>query len=720
LYNNPEAFFESGFSHKHNLNLEGGKPAMTYRFNFTYQDQYGVIPTTRFQRIAPRVTIGNQITKNLNVTNTFSYTNSKNRKAFRGAGGFLSNLLLWPNNNNVRNWKDEFGDRVKIVDDPAFLEVDNPFWDVNRNRNEDVNDRYIYNLSISYDPLKWLNISARGGVDAFSQKGQYMYSPQSNAFYTVGGFMEYYVQNYRGLSGNLIATARNNIGPVKTTVRVGTAVDDFRTEAWSERAEDIGDYFDFNLATNPAKRQNSRTRGRDTLTQRRLQGVFGEIGLNYGDFLFVNVTGRNDWTSTLPEASRSFFYPSVSTSFVFSDVFFKNSKVLTLGKLRASFAETAKDITPYTNQSVYTVQVTSGGGFLYDFRNNNPFIVPERQETFEFGTELRFFGDRIGLDATYYNTKNIGQIIQEYRLSYGTGFILNTGNVADTKNEGVEVVLNVMPIKKQDFSWRMNFNFNTMWNEVTYLPGAITEYYNSDTWVGTYRAGITLGGQTTTLTGANYLRNNAGAILINPTNNLPVIDGTYRVIADRMPDFTTGWQNVFTYKNWQLNFLIDFRFGGDIMNGNELSWYTNGLSKRTLDREVPRVINGVMRDGLENTANPTRNTVAITPYFFQDYYGGTAVAADFVERDVNWAWLRDVTLRYNFPESAMRKSKYFSRFSAFVTCTDAFIITNYTGLNPNGNGNTPSTRGVGSFGIDLGTTPNPLGFNFGIACTFKN
>ncbi|MCU0395195.1 MAG: SusC/RagA family TonB-linked outer membrane protein, partial [Chitinophagaceae bacterium] len=314
MYDNPRAFFDNGFSQKHNVNLEGGTAKMTYRANATFQDQKGVVPTTRFTRFAPRFTLVNNFSKKFSMTNSLAYTHTQNRKTFRGAGGFMTNLLLWPNNFDVRDWQDQYGNRQKIVDDPAFAEVDNPFWDVNRNRNEDVNDRYFYNLTLNYDPLKWLNVTARGGVDYYNQWGQYMYSPQSNPYYSVGGFMEYYSLTYRGLSGNLIATAKNQIGQFKTTVRVGTAIDEFKRTSWSERSEDIGDYFDFQLATKPEKRFNSRQTGRDTLQIKRLQGFFGEIGVSYKDVVYLTATGRNDFTSTLSKDFNSFFYPSVSTS----------------------------------------------------------------------------------------------------------------------------------------------------------------------------------------------------------------------------------------------------------------------------------------------------------------------------------------------------------------------------------------------------------------------
>lgn len=719
LYDNINNFFNTGFSQKHNVNLEWGNNRTTYRANATWQDQFGVIPTTRFTRLAPRFTIDHKFTEKIRATGTAAYTHTDNRKAFRGAGGFMTNLLLWPNDDDVSIWRDANGNRRKYIDDPAFLEVDNPFWDVNRNKNKDRNDRYIFNGSITYDPLKWLSITARGGLDMFHLFGEYMYSPQSNSYRTVGGFAEFYRQDYRSLNGNLLATAKHQFGKLKTTVRVGTALDDYQTKSWSERAEGIGDVFDFFLSTNPTKRQNSRVRGRDTLTERRLIGVFGEIGLNYNDVWYINATGRQDQTSTLPEASRKFFYPSISTSFVFSEVLAPKSKWFNVGRIRASYAETAKDISPYSNQSVYTAQLTSGAGFGYGFTNNSPGIVPERQKTFEVGTELKFFNNRFGIDATYYHTDNIGQIVQLVRLSYGTGFILSTLNIADTKNEGVELVVNVTPIKTKNLTWRVDINAARNWNKVTYLPANVTEYYNSDSWIGNYRNGIVLNNPTTTLTGAVYLRNNNGDVLIDPVTGLGVLDPIYRIIGDRLPKVTFGVKNSITYKNWALNFLLDFRIGGDILNANEVYWTSVGLSKRTLDREVPRVIEGVLNDGLQNTPNPTKNTIQILPYQYQDYYTARSLGVDFMEKGVNWMWMRDITLRYSVKPSMLKKSKTLEKLSFFVTCTDPIVITNYSGLNPNANGNTPGTRGVGSFGIDFGTLPNPLGFNFGIITSFK-
>lgn len=731
LYNNVRNFFETGFSQKHNVGFEFGKggAAGTYRASATWQDQNGVIPHTYFRRFNARFTATNQLFKGFTLINTVGYTHSQNRKAFRGSGGFMLNLILWPQDDDVRNFETINGDRRVVADDGGAISIDNPLWDTRYNRNEDRNDRYIYNVSGSYDVNKWLNVTGRLGVDHYNQFGMYMYArydvvnPVSGARVFYPGFMEYYSQHYMGLSGNVIATAKHDITKwLKGTLRVGKSFDDFRTETWSERAASTltSHWFNFKGNTLPSVRENSRTRGRDTLRERRLAGTFGELQLNLKDIFYLSATGRQDITSTLNPNNNRFFYSSFSGSLILSDMIAPKSKWLSFWKLRGSFAETAKDISPYADQSVYTAQTTSGGGFAYGFTNNSPDLRPERQRTFEVGTEIRLFKNRVNADVTYYHTKNLGSIVEGVRLSYGTGFILQTLPIAQTRNEGVELMLSFDVIKKKKFSWTSSFNGARNWNLVTSLPENLPEFYNSDTWLADFRNGLVKGGPTTSITGLDYLRNNRGDILIDPGTGYPLQNPTYQVIGDRNPNFTVGWNNRFTIKSWTISFLLDFRQGGDIVNATEIWMTQRGLSMRTLDREQARIVPGVLRDGLENTANPTRNTIQIVPHYQSDYYSGRTFAVDYLEKGINWAWLRDMTVRYSVPKRVIDRSPIFSSLNFFVTATDLFVITNYSGLNPQANGVTPSTRGVGGFGIDFGTLPNPLGLNFGLVARFRD
>jgi hypothetical protein len=447
--------------------------------------------------------------------------------------------------------------------------------------------------------------------------------------------------------------------------------------------------------------------------------------VNWNNAVFLNYTHRFEEGSTLPKENRKVNYPAGSVSVIFTDLIkpLKKSNVLTYGKLRASLASTAKANSPYSNQSFFVLQTSSGGGFAYDFNNANPLLLPEKQSTYEFGTELRFFKNRLSIDATYYNTKNTDQILELVRTSYGTGFVLNTLNLSSTRNEGVEIATNYKIIQKPDFSWNLGLNFTKSWNILLTLPDNLPEFYISDTWLyGNARAGLKRGGPTTAITSFGYQRNNKGEILIEPTTGFPLIDQDFKVRGDRNPDFTLGVNNSIKYKNWTINMLWDIKVGGDVFNGNELFLTSIGRSRLTADRETPQIVSGVLKDGLENTANPTRNNIVIYPYLNQAYYTGAATSAVFteeyfIEKDVNYARLRDFTVSYNF-RNMIKRSKCFKTLSVFMTANNLILISNYTGADPAVNGTTPGTRGVGAFGFDFSTVPEPISLNFGLRAGF--
>ncbi len=723
LYNNMKGFFQDGFAQKHNLTLEGGSGKTAMRGSLTVRDESGVVATTGLSSVSSRFTINNKPSDKLDITTSLSYVYSKNDKAFRGAGGFLQNLMLWPQDDDARNWLLPTGKRRKLLAGTA-AELDNPYFDVYNNHSYDKTNRGTFNISATWNVTSWWDITARAGSDFYSQYGNYFLDPESNSAYTVGGQVEEYTEKFLSMNGVFLSSFRKNFlgDKLKATFRVGASNDDWTRKNFSQRGQRLRDSNTAKIS-NATLVVNSRNTGADTLTSKRLQGVFGELSLNWKDILYLNGTARNDWTSTLPVQARSFFYPSVSTSFIFSELLFSKSQVLTFGKLRASYAQTAKDIQPYGSQSWYTNAPgqATGYGWLYDFYNNNPLIKPEKQKTFEVGTELKFFNNRLGIDASYYDTRNIGQIVRLVRLSYGTGYVLNTNNIADTKNTGYEMSLTGQPIKTKGLTWNTTINFTKTTNKVTYLPNNIPEFYNSDTWLGNFRAGLTRDGTITQLTGQGYLKNNQGQYIINPANGLPVADGNYQKIGDRNPDFTVGFVNNIRIKDrLNISFLIDIRKGGDILNANELWMTQQGLSRRTLDREVSRIIPGVLNDGMQNTATPTVNTIPITPMWNSAYYQSTSYAVDFVEHDVNWARLRDVTVRYMFGQNLLRRMKIFSYADVFVTGTDLFIVTNYGGVDPTAGGNSAATSGGGSFGIDYGSLPTPRGINFGIKVQFAN
>jgi hypothetical protein len=219
-------------------------------------------------------------------------------------------------------------------------------------------------------------------------------------------------------------------------------------------------------------------------------------------------------------------------------------------KLRGSLASTARSSAPYANQAILNFNTGSGACYYYDFTNANPELVPERQKTFEIGSEFKFKGNRLSAEITYYKTQNKNLIAENFRASYGTGFVLNTINVGANENSGIEMVLDYQVINKKDFTWNTRLNFNRMRNKVTELPSSVPEFYISDTWLyGNARGGLTLGNPTTTITSYGYQRNTAGKVLIDPATGLPLVDPNFKVRGDRNPNFTLGWINNITYKD---------------------------------------------------------------------------------------------------------------------------------------------------------------------------
>ena len=271
------------------------------------------------------------------------------------------------------------------------------------------------------------------------------------------------------------------------------------------------------------------------------------------------------------------------------------------------------------------------------------------------------------------------------------------------------------PITKPKFSWDVVLNWTSAGSIVTSLPHDLPESYVSDTWLyGNVRNGTMPGLSTMSLTGFYYLRNNQGKLLIDPGTGLPVrssvfIDAGY----DRQPDFTIGIANTFRYKRLTLDFLLDIRKGGDVFNATQHYLTTRGLSMQTLDREQPRVIDGVLRDGKENTANPTPNNIVVIPSVQTAYYTNMSEEL-FIEKNINWFRLRDLTLRYEMPGRLLGARSA----SVYVTGTDLFLITNYSGFDPIVNGNTAAVGGSGAVGIDFGNFPMPRAVNFGITVGF--
>ena len=724
LYDNVKLFFRPGISQTHNLGMDFGIKNSFFRLSGSIFNQQGVVPNNDFKRYNLRLSNTTKIGNYIEIMPSVSLIRTDNNKVLRSAGGYMLSLMIWPNKNNILNYEDPVtGDKLPLFSSNPNSDYDNPFFNVYNNVAKDVTMRATTSLGININPTSWLSVQGRFGYDTYNIDGYMRYHPKSYYLSSaVQGTLDNYWRKYNGYNHTITATAKKKVGDFSFRGMVGTMWQDYQTKMYAITGNTLSSTESFDSSITAP---NSRVRllrnyfGEYNKQILRQFAYFGEAAVSYKNMLFLNYTHRFESASTLPEKNRNYNYPGGSLSIIASDLIkpLKNSDVISYWKIRTSLAGTARLNTPYSTQSVFVNNFASGNGFSYGFTNANPELAPERQSTYELGTEFRLFRNKLNLEATYYNTLNKGQIIENFRLSYGTGFVLNTQNAASTRNQGVEITLGSNVINKAKFGWNFQMNFNKMWNKVIDMPKNVAEYYIADTWLyGNARGGLVFGGPTTSITGFGYERNLNGDVLINPANGLPVVEQLFKIRGDRNPDFTLGINNSFRLNRFRLNFLWDIKVGGDIFNGTHRFLTLAGKSPLTADRFTPRVVKGVLKDGRENT-NPTPNTIVIIPALNDAYYTNMP-EEDFIEKNVNWLRLRDLTFAYALPKNPFKDLPGIKTLEVFLTVNDLVLITNYTGADPAVNGNTAGSRGVGGFGFDYGTMPAPISFNFGLKTSF--
>ncbi|MGI8582336.1 MAG: SusC/RagA family TonB-linked outer membrane protein [Chitinophagaceae bacterium] len=731
IYDNIGSFFRTGRTQIHNFSVDGGSDVGTYRFTAGIYNNEGVVPTTGYSRYNARLNTTFRLSPKFNVTNSFAYTHSKTDKALKGSNGFLISLLTWPVDDDIRIFKNPDGTRRTIRTDGSLVEDDNPFFDVTSNKNFDINDRLNGNMQLSFDVAKWLNLTAIMGVDYYTNSGTIFFHPQSNSPVNApargtGGALTQFIQTQRLINGVYRATFKKKTGNINNTVIAAFTFDARKEQLNGTKGERFFDPTFISLNNTDPLTVSQIT---SNINYNRL-GAFVNYNANYKNWLILSVTGRMDGSSKLVDpieynpSDPFYYYWAAGTRFNFFDAF-KLPTAFSAGSFRLSYATTGKDPSlPYVKGRRFSPALTPGGGFVPNVTQGNPGLRPEFTKQFEVGAEVKFFKNRLGIDFAYYDNRTTDQLFSS-RLSYASGGILQWLNGGTAGNKGIEFQLKATPIRTTNVNWDATINFARNRNKIYNMPQNLPYFYNSDTWVSDIRNIAQAGGSIYKLAGNYLARNTNGDLLISPTSGLPVRISTtaardYIEIGDRESDFNVGFVNSFTFfSNWNLSFNLDIRKGGDIWNGTEYFLYIRGMSTRTLERETPRVIKGVLFDGLENTANPTPNTIVITPLFRSDFYSSGTLAYDFVEKDINWIRMRDISLTYRLGKKLLSRQKVFKSASVFLTATDVFMITNYNGADPAVNGNNAATRGgVGGIGMDFGNLATPRGVNFGVNIQF--
>lgn len=742
IYDNIGDFFDQGGAWDTNISVSGGTKNNSFFLSGSFFDQDGIIPTTGYTKTTFRFN-GEQKWKIFTFGANVAYSQARTDKTLTSAGlygsggeGTMINVFRWNPFDDMKHYLNEDGTRYRMFGDRLDVteERDNPYWILNRNKLDDNTERFTGNFSIRADITDYWWISFRMGMDSYTTEnsttigegGVYKEAWQ-NGMYSENS------QRYQYLTTNLMTNFNKQFGDFNLNLMLGTSTDDTKIDTNYRMAWDFqvpGFYsFDNALDTN-RDFQNIKSR-------KRLLGVFGEFRADWKNTVFLTVTGRNDWTSTLPIDNRSYFYPSVGGAIVFTqflqDQGWMDDDILSFGRIRASWARVGKDTDPYqTNTYLWPVGTFIGNhtGLGNNWEAGNPYLKPEITESTELGLELRFFNNRLRLDYAYYTNNSYDQIMSP-RLSNTIGYILRRVNAGDVYNKGMELSIGGVPIATKDWTWESNINLYGNRGTVGNLLPGVDILYVTDAQVGNAKAASYNDGDFMAISGSVWNRTPDGRVILD-SNGMPTGSSTDQTIqiGNREPRVQGGWNNTVTWKNWTFNMLWEFRFGGDVYNGTQYAMTVAGMSERTEGRDhlvitgaqnVGTTDNPVYQDArFEYFADQTymyngRETsgATIINNYWQNYY--PVEAANFITK-VNSLRLRTISLSYQLPESILAKTKVIKRASVTATANNILLFTNYDG-DPE-TALSSGSVGSSSVGIDYCGVPSTASFSFGVNLTF--
>ncbi len=739
IYDNIGNFFQNGIIYDNNVSLSGGTKTGSFYLSGSNFNQTGIIPGTDYNKTTFRFN-GEQkygrLTLNANVAYSVANTNrTLTTSGLYGGGGngAMGAVYSWPQTFNMKNYINPDGTQYRKFAGTVALEddINNPYWIINEDDLTSKTNRFTGGVNGNFEVTDWWDVTAKIGYDQYTTNDYTYIAPGSavSPMYQSGRLSKDLLA-YTYITTTVMTNFHKTFGDFDTHLMLGSTSENTTTEGqnhWGYNFVTAGTVSFNNIA--PENKFFT-----DGTTRKRLVGAYGEFGISYKDLIYLTATGRNDWSSTLPTSNRSYFYPSLSGSFVFTQLL-HNNNFLSFGKIRGSWAQVGKDANPYATLTYVNSPITIGSytGIGNQYISGNPLLKPEIQKSWEIGGEFKFLDGRLGLDYTYYHSQTQNQIAQP-RLSNASGYILVSINSGSVINKGMEIALSGRPIAKRDFSWDATLNFSYNVGRLgQFLPG-VAYFYPTDAQFGTVKAAsIPNGGYFLGMTGVKYLREvdkdgneiPNGRYQVDAKTGLYKLNTTNPIVGNREPDFIAGFSNTLRYKNLSLSFLIDIRRGGDVYNGTEYALVINGLSKRTLENNRQSVtVTGVdsqTGEDFSQTYEADKSYVINgTTYsgknMIQRYWSNYASNSLNFITSVNWLKLRSVSLTYDFSDM-LKNQKIIKGLSATITGTNLATWTNYKGMDPEVSA-AGGTGGSGSTGIDYLGVPATASGAFGINLTF--
>ncbi|MEC3908497.1 SusC/RagA family TonB-linked outer membrane protein [Tamlana sp. 2201CG12-4] len=591
-------FFQTAVTSVQNLNVTGGSDKLNYNLSMLYEDAEDVQPESTQDRYNIALRLGSDINDYVGLESRVSYSYSKthNRPTVGGRESVYYTLLQMPRSislNDLRPHRYPFSGQD--YSHPYFRDGNkvawnrgrnNPYWTVFEDQNNDVTKRIIgfgkVNLNLLNDPEGAGTLTGFARVGWDNREVNFETIRARSEAYTLGS-LNISKHSFLETNTDFYLTYQKNLGKVGVTANFGgnRRYDEANLHsAWGSNFKT-----DDRTSTN-----NLENRDFESRTEKKaLNSLYGSAQLSYDNYLFLDITGRNDWSSVLPAKNRSYFYPSFNLGFIATDAFDAlKSDVLQYAKFRASYAEVGNDLPAYRFNTYYNYGTDPQGRLQATVQNTlgNENIDAEINKSLELGADFRFLKNRIGLDLAWYRSVTVNQIIGNYPQAISTGYTNLLFNVGEISNTGLELSLTTKPIVTDNWNWNLNFNYatNEMVLEELNLPGEA--YFRVEDHIE-YSSRAYVGQKFGDIYGYRYLRDNNGTVIVNE-QGYPIIDNrkgsdSEVKVGNIQPDFTASIQSALTYKNVSLSFLIDGSFGGDVFSGTKRELNRNGYSKESLE-----------------------------------------------------------------------------------------------------------------------------------------
>lgn len=705
------ALFQNGRSINNAISVSTGNEKSQLRFSANNENSTGLLPGNKYNRSSFLLRGTSQVGKNLNLDAkvNYLYQDVTNRPSGgEDAVNPYSDLIRMPTtvrNEDLQRYNiPENGKQRNNFWSKDAAIINNPYWIINNFNTTEIRNRFISFLTARYQLTPELTIQGRAGLDKFFDNNDRKVAPGSPTQLVGGQSLagDYSSDTYNSTEINVdgLITYAKKINKIGFSLSAGSAFFRRNTILESQSAGGLDIPFLY-------KSSNGKTPLTDRSSgSKEIQSVYGTGQLSYNDYLFLDVTARNDWSSTLPAANRSYFYPSASLSAVISDMV-KLPEVLSYAKLRASYAKVGKD-DEVLYSFIQTLQTSAGVNGVILSNNSNLVlknVKPEQTSAIEIGTDLKFLKNRLSVDFTYYKTNSKNQILR-LPLPLSSLFQTRTVNAGEIQNNGIEIVLGATPVKQKDFQWDITVNYARNNNKVINLGDKLdSTLLSSNRAADLYaKKGDPLGN----LYVRGFQRNASGRIVIG-ANGLPLIRAGRPVnVGNYNPDWTGGVTNTLRYKDFNLSFLIDARVGGNIVSHTQAVLAGAGKTVETLTgRDGTLIIDGDLASG-------SKNTVPVTSQAYWSLVGGRGgpVGEVFTYSATN-VRLRQLSLGYRIPTNVINKTP-FTNIDITFFGRNLFFFKNNAPFDPE----VALNNGLGGQGIDFWSLPTTRSIGFNINVSF--